>query len=226
MIPMRSGLCVWTAAIGLVMAVALAGARPAAAQDAGQDGAELERGEKLYALCAQCHGDAGQGNVAVEAPPIGGLPAWYVDTQLHKFRKGWRGGHPEDIAGMRMKPMSMWLSGDEDIQAVSPYVASLPTAEPSRLLQGDAARGQSLYAPCLACHGPDGMGNEAIQSPPLVHTADWYLLSQLQKFKARIRGWKPEDGNGQVMVGMAQTLADQQAMKDVIAHIMTLRSAE
>jgi cytochrome c553 len=223
MIPMRRGWCVWTAAVGLAVAATLAGARPAAAQEDG-DGADLERGEELFALCAQCHGDAGAGNIDIQAPAIAGLPAWYVDIQLHKFRKGWRGGHPDDVAGMRMKPMSMWLSGDEDIQAVAAYVASLPAADPPRTLDGSAERGRAFYAPCLACHGPAGTGNEAIKSPPLVHAADWYLLSQLRKFKAKIRGWTPEDANGQVMVGMAQTLADEQAMKDVIAHIMTLRS--
>ena len=67
----------------------------------------------------------------------------------------------------------------------------------------------------------DGSGNPALGSPPLKHASDWYLLSQLKKFKGGVRGTNPMDTNGALMVGMAQTLVDEQAMKDVIAHIMT-----
>jgi cytochrome c553 len=47
------------------------------------------------------------------------------------------------------------------------------------------------------------------------------MLSSLQKFKAGTRGTYP---NAAVMRGMAGTLADEQAMKDVIAYIQSLAS--
>ena len=100
-------------------------------------------------------------------------------------------------------------------------IEEVPTPEPG---PGEV---RIKVAACGVCHTDLHYldhGTPTFKSPPLIHSADWYLLNQLQKFKARIRGWKPEDANGQVMVGMAQTLADEQAMKDVIAHIMTLRS--
>jgi len=205
-------------------------APPASAQEAATgEGAVIEvgdpaRGEALFQLCTQCHGNEGQGNPDIEAPAIAGLPGWYVQSTLKKFKMGGRGAHPEDVAGMRMRPMSLWLRSDEDITHVSAYVADLPPADPEPMLEGgDAGRGASLYAPCIACHMPDGSGNPALGSPPLKHASDWYLLSQLQKFKVGIRGTNPMDSNGALMVGMAQTLPDEQAMKDVIAHIMTLR---
>ena len=45
---------------------------------------------------------------------------------------------------------------------------------------------------------------------------------QLKKLKSRIRGGDPRDATGQQMVPMAGMLADEQAMKDVIAYIGTL----
>lgn len=185
------------------------------------------RGEELYDLCSQCHGTAGLGNSTVLAPNIAGLSEWYVKGQLVKFRTGWRGLHPEDTGGMRMRPMSQWLRGDEDIAAVSAYVASLPDvkSEPE-LTGGDATRGQALYGPCIACHAIDGTGNEALSGPSLTHSGDWYQLTQLANFKAGIRGTNPEDVQGGMMRGMVNTLADEQAMRDVLAYIQTLGSSE
>jgi cytochrome c oxidase subunit 2 len=54
------------------------------------------------------------------------------------------------------------------------------------------------------------------------HSSDWYLYSSLKGFKAGIRGSDPRDATGAAMRGMSMLLADDQAIKDVIAHIMTL----
>ena len=181
------------------------------------------RGEELYTLCAQCHGAVGEGNPLYLAPNIAGLSEWYVKGQLEKFRNGWRGTHPEDVGGMRMRPMSQWLKSDEDIAAVSAYVAALPDVKPEpELTGGDPTRGQALYGPCIACHAVDGSGNEALQGPSLTHSGDWYQLTQLSNFKAGIRGGNPDDVQGAMMRGMVNTLPDEQAMRDVIAYIQTL----
>ena len=182
-----------------------------------------DRGYQLYDLCQQCHGTAGAGNAAFLAPAIAGLPQWYVEAQLKKFRAGQRGTHFDDIAGMRMRPMSLSLENDADVTAVAAYVASLAPLAPAPVLAGgDASKGQVLYAPCAACHGPDGSGNPAVFGPPLKHASDWYLLTQLANFRAGVRGAKPGDTSGALMRPMSLTLADEQAMKDVIAYIKTL----
>jgi cytochrome c553 len=124
---------------------------------------------------------------------------------------------------MRMRPMSMALANDADVAAVAAYVATLaPIAPPPVLTGGDAVRGQVLYAPCAACHAPDGSGNQAVFGPPLTHGNDWYMLTQLANFRAGVRGTKPGDTSGALMRPMSMTLADEQAMRDVIAYITTL----
>ena len=122
-----------------------------------------------------------------------------------------------------MRPMARSLRTDDDIAAVSEYVAGLPAQRPVAALSGgDAAKGAGAYAVCTACHGADGQGIQAMNAPGLTGLADWYLLSQLHKFKDGQRGAHEKDTTGATMRPMAMTLADEQAMLDVIAHIQTL----
>ena len=88
---------------------------------------------------------------------------------------------------------------------------------------GDVETGKTLYAACTACHQADGQGNEALGAPDLRYSGDWYLLKQLKKFKKGYRGTHSKDIKGATMRPMAVALADEQAMKDVIAYIMTLK---
>jgi cytochrome c oxidase subunit 2 len=184
--------------------------------------ATADRGEDLYGLCTQCHGPQGAGDQRALAPSIGGLEEWYVTAQLHNFKKGLRGMHPDDVGGLRMHPMSLALKTDEDIQAVARYVASLPTATPTQTIEGNAAAGAASYVTCAACHGADGAGNQAMNAPRLVGTSDWYLVESLRKFQAGIRGGNPANTNAVMMRGMALSLKDDQAIRDVVAHVLTL----
>ena len=129
----------------------------------------------------------------------------------------------DDIQGLRMRPMALTLRNEEEVALVSAYVANLKPGEPQHTLQGgDAAKGAAAFGVCTACHGADGKGNEALSAPPLVGADDWYLMNQLVNFKAGIRGAAPGDTRGATMRPMAATLTDEQAMKDVLAHIATL----
>jgi cytochrome c553 len=209
-----------------------------------QDGASLARGQELFSLCAQCHGDAAQGNQAIGAPAIGGLPAWYVQGQLVKFSTGLRGKHFDDQEGMRMRPMSLWLvaaqhaaqnrSGEKpdpavinaNIRDVAAYVGSLPATNPAPTVSGgNAGNGQNTYLACSSCHGQKAEGTEAMTAPPLAGQSDWYLLRSLAKYKAGMRGYDAaNDGLAAAMAGMAGALLpDEQAMKDVVAFISTLK---
>jgi cbb3-type cytochrome c oxidase subunit III len=182
-----------------------------------------ERGRALFDHCAQCHGAKGQGRELYLAPAIAGMGEWYVTSQLNLFRSGARGLHARDIGGMRMVPMSRYLFTDEDVKAVSAYVASLPKGSPQPSVEGgDAAKGQAAYALCASCHGADGKGNQQMNAPRLVGTSDWYLLSSLQKYKDGIRGTNPANANAMMMRGMSLSLTDEQAMKDIVAHINSL----
>ncbi len=180
-------------------------------------------GKDLYAKCVNCHGEQGHGNQMFLAPGIAGLPSWYVETQLKNFKTNVRGYHYEDIAGHRMRPMARMLRSDEELKAVSDFVSKLPATLPKPTLKGgDASAGKAAYATCTACHGADGKGNQALGAPDIRYTGDWYLLAQLKKFKAGHRGANPKDVKGMTMRPMAMGLADEQAMKDVVAYIMTL----
>ena len=93
---------------------------------------------------------------------------------------------------------------------------------PDFIDSGDPERGKSLYTPCAACHGAQAEGLKALDAPSLTKVSDWYLLTQMQHFKAGIRGSNPNDITGQRMRPMSMVLVDDQAIKDVIAYVMTL----
>jgi cytochrome c553 len=202
----------------LVLAIALSAlgaAMPARADD-------LDRGKQLFKLCAVCHGAAGQGHREFAAPAIAGLPRWYVEGQLAKFKHGQRAYRAEDAAGLQMRPMARSLVTDADVRAMAAYVASLPLVRPLPTLTGDAERGRAAYAPCVACHGERAAGNEALKAPALTHQADWYLAAQLKKFREGLRGTHPGDATGALMRPMAMTLGDDAAIRDVVVYIRTL----
>jgi len=196
----------------LVFVCAVAGATSA------EDSA---RGRELFTNCTQCHGVTGSGSHLALAPAIAGQDLWYLEAQLQNFRAGKRADNPQDLPGLRMRPMSRSIHSDDDVKLVAAYVASLQSVNPEPVLQGgDAQRGSVTYnGICAACHGADGAGNEQMGAPRLRHTNDWYLFSALQRFKAHIRGNNPP--LGPVMQGMAASLADEQAIKDVVAYITT-----
>jgi cytochrome c553 len=196
------------------LSVALAGR--ASAQD-------LARGKELFSMCSHCHGAQAQGDAAALAPSIAGLDAWYIETQLGKFRDNERAAHFDDIAGMRMRGMARWLKTPEDIKSVAAYVATLPKVKDVTLTGGDPAKGAALYAPCSGCHGLNGEGMQAVGAPPLAHTSDWYLHTQIKNYQAGIRGSDPRDVGGAAMRPMSLVLTDEQAIKDVLAHVATLK---
>jgi cytochrome c553 len=188
-------------------------------------GPGLARGEQIYDTCTPCHGKEGFGNARVGAPEIAGLPKWYVVAQLTKFKGSMRGAHPDDDSGQRMRPMARALYRPGDLESVAEYVATLRPVKPGvHLAGGDAKAGEARFTSvCVACHGTDASGNEALGAPPLSHQADWYMYAQLQKFKSGMRGAHPDDAYGAQMAAMSQTLEDTTAMKDVIAYIRTLQ---
>ena len=198
------------------LAILLASASPIAARGTG-------RGAEIYQLCAQCHAKDANGNPAFRAPAIAGLQQWYIERQLQNFRAGLRGVHPEDYQGMRMRPMALTLTHAGDVEDVAGYIANLTPRKPApSLTGGDSAKGSQYFKTCLVCHGPDAAGTQKMNAPRLALASDWYLFDQLKNFRAGRRGTNPADTNGLLMRSMALTLPDEQAVRDVIAYIMTL----
>jgi cytochrome c oxidase subunit II len=184
----------------------------------------LARGEAVWGTCVPCHGSVGEGKPELGAPGIAGLPEWYVVAQLEKFEAAWRGAHPMDTVGIRMKSMARAIDLEGDRESVAAWVAGLPPVQHAVTIEGgDPARGQEGYArTCLACHGANAEGVEAVRGPPLRLMEDWYLLGQFRKFRNGWRGAHPEDVFGQVMAANA-SLYDDAEVIDILAYIRTLQ---
>ncbi len=89
---------------------------------------------------------------------------------------------------------------------------------------GNAAAGKALYGVCVACHGANGEGNQAMNAPRLAGQEAWYLARQLANYQQGIRGTGRGDTFGAQMKPMAATLRDAAAVANVVAHIGTLRA--
>jgi cytochrome c553 len=208
-------------------AVMAPGARPAAAQAPGDTTASAPRA--LYvAACASCHGTDGRGNRQIDTPVLAGLSAAYLERQLHGFRRGYRGRHPEDREGMEMRPMVNGFA-DADLATLGAWLASQPPPAPAGAAAppgteapgGDPARGQTLYAACAVCHGRSGEGNDALGAPRLAGQASWYTARQLRKFIDGVRGSHPDDTSGASMRASAADL-EPRDVADVVAWIEAL----
>ncbi|MDH5499932.1 MAG: c-type cytochrome, partial [Gammaproteobacteria bacterium] len=75
-------------------------------------------GAAQYAVCAACHGQQGEGLLALNAPKIAGQSGWYLKNQIHAYKDGLRGVHEDDIYGRQMAPMANILASDEAISNV------------------------------------------------------------------------------------------------------------
>jgi cytochrome c oxidase cbb3-type subunit 3 len=120
-------------------------------------------GQRIFANnCAQCHGSDAGGGV--------GYPNLTDDRWI------W-GGTPEDIEktitdgrSPVMPPFAPAIGGEEGIPAVAAYVLSLSgrTVDPELAKVGEA----KFKTICIACHGMDAKGNQALGAPDLTDH-DW-----------------------------------------------------
>lgn len=174
-------------------------------------------------FCTVCHGVQLKGNPVIQAPRLSGMAKWYVKRQLLAFKHGWRGTHKGDVYGVEMQPMAASLSA-ATINDAARYVAAVGSEPPPATVHGNANRGRSLYASCVACHGTEGEGNEALGGPALVGLNDWYLARQLRNFREGIRGSHPDDTYGNQMRSAAQVLKNNEAIEDVVTYINSLQT--
>ncbi len=234
--------------IVLSLFVGFAGTQPSIAQMYPMDSDVGVDGEELFKVCSFCHGTQGQGGPALDAPPLAGMEAWYVEKQLHNFRNRVRGTHYDDVPGVQMSIVSGMVRNQATIENIAAYIQNMePGAPPELTRQGDVAgtarpfiwrspyaalrhpdkpdidNGKTIYAEtCTVCHGVTAQGNEALGSPRLTDLPDWYMERQLQYFRDGLRGADPADTFGLQMAAFARTLADEQAIADVAAYIKSL----
>lgn len=173
-----------------------------------------------YIYCTVCHGVQLMGNSVIRAPRLSQMEGWYVERQLQAFKNGWRGTHDDDKAGIEMQPMAATLSNEQIAEATS-FVTKTRSDLPVSTVRGGIPRGRHHYTSCVACHGDEGQGNEALGGPALTGVDDWYLITQLQNYKNGIRGAHPDDSFGNQMRAAAQILVDDEAIDDVVSYIAT-----
>ena len=90
------------------------------------------------------------------------------------------------------------------------------------IVGGDPVLGRPIFATCARCHGAQAEGNALLNAPKLTGHGDWYLRRQLTYFKQGIRGGNDKDVAGKIMASMASVLADEVAIANVSAYIMSL----
>ena len=181
------------------------------------------RAGNQFDYCLLCHGANANGNYGIRAPKLSGVEPWYLARQLDAFASGVRGAPAEDDGGHEMGPVGMRLRQEGVRDAAVQFIGALDSKRPVPTVSGDVAHGKRLYATCAACHGAKAEGNATLQAPALAARSDWYLVTQLSNYKQGLRGADERDTFGAQMRAVAATLADDQAMHDVVAYINTLK---
>ena len=202
--------------------------QPTFAQTQARPVGNATAGQAMFAVCSACHGPQGEGNSqeGINAPKLAGLDAWYIRRQLINYQTGVRGApNPDDPSdpGPRMVPMANVVADVATRENVLAYIATLPDNAAPDTVSGNVERGRALYFTCSTCHGTEGQGRWGTNAPRLAGMSDWYLERQLRNFKSGRRGSHPEDLYGDQMNTVANVLVGENAIKDVIAYIGTLR---
>lgn len=163
-------------------------------------------GEGKVALCAACHGPAGDSAIATN-PKLAGQGARYLNKQLQDIKSGAR--VVPEMAGL-LNNLS-----DQDLLDISAYYAE----QEATFEAADAdlvELGESIYragiaeldvAACSACHSPSGKGNAQGGFPALAGQHSEYTAKQLRDFRAASR---TNDGSGSPMQIVSERLTDRE----------------
>jgi cytochrome c553 len=195
-----------------LLALGLAATAPAVA--AGDAAA----GQARAITCAACHGADGN-SLNPEWPSLAGQHESYIIKQLQAFKSGAR-------QNVLMSGQAMALS-DQDMADLAAYFASQKparkTADPALVKTGEQIyRGghKETGAPaCLACHGPDGLGNITAAWPRVSGQHATYTAAQLAAYRS---GQRSTDGDTQIMRNVAARLTDDE-IKAVASYIQGLQ---
>ncbi|QGZ30798.1 cytochrome-c oxidase, cbb3-type subunit III [Stutzerimonas stutzeri] len=148
-------------------------------EQVAQDPQALKMGGRLFASnCSVCHGSDAKGAY--------GFPNLTDDDWL------W-GGAPETIKttimGGRQAAMPAWrdVIGEEGIRNVAGYVRTLSGRDIPEGITADIEQGQKIFAAnCVACHGPEGKGTQAMGAPDLTDNV-WLYGSSFGQIQQTLR---------------------------------------
>ncbi len=145
-----------------------------------------ELGKEKAIVCAACHGDEGHSPNDIW-PNLAGQHKAYLIKQLHDFKKN------ESRHSPVMMPFSAALTDDE-MDAVALFYSTQKRMTAKHLSKNE--RGERLYrfgdstkhiTACIACHGPDALGNPLAGFPVLANQKAEYTFLQLKAFKEKAR---------------------------------------
>jgi cytochrome c oxidase cbb3-type subunit 3 len=138
---------------------------------------KLTHGAELYGrMCAVCHGEAGEGYKADQAPRLS-QPDFQATVSDAHLREAISNGRTGTTMSAWAKERGGPLSPDdvnELIQFLRTWRKGPAVALDENALKGEAARGENTFArECARCHGARGVGgpNEHIGNPQLLSTA-------------------------------------------------------
>lgn len=92
---------------------------------------DLRNGNNLWqGKCGACHGSAGEGYPALNAPRLRGQDAGYLRRQFLAFRAGERGAHPQDTYGKQMALMAKTLDPGSELDDVLAWLRAQDAPAP------------------------------------------------------------------------------------------------
>lgn len=172
-----------------------------------------EAGEKIYPLCAACHGDDGFGQQQGEYPSIAGQHQRVILKQLLDIQSKKR-INPTMYAFTDMETMG-GLQGMADIAA---YTAALPSNPNPVTGEGtQLEKGETLYSTyCVSCHGKHAQGSAEQYYPRLTNQHYPYLVRELAWIRDSIR-----KNSDPAMVLILQDFSDDdmQAVADYLSRL-------
>lgn len=143
------------------VAALIAGIAPPSAPEATIQG-DRAAGEQLYTACAACHGAAGEGNEALNAPALVGQNDWYLAHQLAKYRSGARGFAAEDQSGATMRAATAVLTSEADTSNVVAYINTFAAA-PAATTDGETSMKKLAAVPLLVAATAAGSADAEVK---------------------------------------------------------------
>ncbi|MDB5860514.1 MAG: cytochrome c, class [Ramlibacter sp.] len=171
-------------------------------------------GAKFDAVCAACHGAAGNSGTPAN-PKLAQQHPEYIVKQLQEFKSGKR-------PNLIMQPFAAQLT-DADMKNIAAYVGGQKAKAGFAKDKELVASGEKIYrggiavrqvAACAGCHSPNGAGIPA-QYPRLSGQHADYVAAQLVAFREGGRKNSPQ------MAGIAAKMNDREirAVADYIAGL-------
>ncbi len=182
---------------------------------------DIEAGEQKAAVCASCHGPAGN-SVSPQYPKLAGQGAPYLYQQLKLFKDGTR-----DNAIMQAQAAGL---SDQDMKDLAAYFSAQPTqpgvADPELAQAGAiiyrAGKPEADVPACAGCHGPAGLGNAAARYPRISGQPAQYTADELRAYRENERtGYL----RAEVMQSVAEGLSDAD-IEALAAYLAGLAPAE